>query len=63
MANLYSFDSNDDITDALGQTIRSAYEEAVSAKDRFTLAISGGSLGKFMGSSIVKDETIDWSKW
>ncbi|ORY79406.1 hypothetical protein BCR37DRAFT_388434 [Protomyces lactucae-debilis] len=63
MATLYAFESNDQITDALGQYIKSAYDEAVAARDRFTLAISGGSLAKFMGSSICQDPSIDWTKW
>jgi len=63
MTTLYAFDTSDDITQALGQYIKKAYDEAISARDRFTLAISGGSLAKFMGSSIVKDPSIDWSKW
>ncbi|BFZ56819.1 suppressor of los1-1 [Savitreella phatthalungensis] len=63
MATLYAMSSNDEITSSLGAYIKRAYEEAVSARGRFTLAISGGSLAKFMGSSICQDPSIDWSLW
>ena len=63
MTTLYALESNDAITQSLGKYIKSAYEEAVSTRGRFTLAISGGSLAKFMGSSICQDSSIDWSKW
>ena len=63
MANLYSFKDSAEITEALGQYIKKAYDEAIAKNDRFTIAISGGSLGKFMGSGIVRDTSVDWKKW
>lgn len=43
--------------------MKQAYEESVNARGRFTIALSGGSLAKFMKSSIVQDTSIDWTKW
>ncbi|KAG4302857.1 hypothetical protein PCANB_000871 [Pneumocystis canis] len=63
MATLYSFQSRNDLKNALCQYIQKAYNESLIKNNRFYIAISGGSLPKIIAESIKNLIDINWSKW
>lgn len=62
---LYSFADSDSAQDALADYIFNVQEEAIASKrDKFTLAISGGSLPKMLKKLITKHHgKIKWGLW
>ena len=62
---LYSFADSDSAQDALADYIFKVQEEAIASKrDKFTLAISGGSLPKMLKKLISKYHgKIKWGLW
>ncbi|KAG4305009.1 hypothetical protein PORY_001684 [Pneumocystis oryctolagi] len=63
MANLYSFETEKDLKNALYQYITTAYHESIIKHDKFYVAISGGSLPKILGENIADLVDVDWNKW
>ncbi|KTW29899.1 6-phosphogluconolactonase [Pneumocystis carinii B80] len=63
MATLYSFQTKDDLRNALYQYIKKAYDESIIKHSKFNVAISGGSLPKILGENIENLKDIDWNKW
>jgi 6-phosphogluconolactonase len=59
---LYSFANPDGVVNALADFIIKAQKDAVEKKDRFTLAISGGSLPAMLKGLIGKPG-VKWDKW
>ncbi|KZO99577.1 6-phosphogluconolactonase [Calocera viscosa TUFC12733] len=59
---LYSFPHNDGLVTALAAFIIKAQNEAIHKRDRFTLAISGGSLAKNL-SGLIGNPHVKWDKW
>jgi len=59
---LYSFSSTDVVVDALASFILKAQKEAIEKKDRFTVALSGGSLPKML-KGLIPLPGIKWDKW
>jgi 6-phosphogluconolactonase len=62
---LYSFPDADTVQDALADYIFNVQEEAIASKrDKFTLAISGGSLPKMLKKLASKYHgKIKWGLW
>jgi len=59
---LYSFENTPLVVQALASFVLKAQKEAVEKKDRFTLALSGGSLPKMLNGLIGKPG-VKWDKW
>eukprot|EP00271_Cylindrocystis_brebissonii_P001030 TRINITY_DN11276_c0_g1_i1.p1 TRINITY_DN11276_c0_g1~~TRINITY_DN11276_c0_g1_i1.p1 ORF type:complete len:332 (-),score=56.49 TRINITY_DN11276_c0_g1_i1:621-1616(-) len=54
------------LASGLGQFLKAAADEAVAARNAFTLVLSGGSLVKILGAVAAEPETfkeIDWQRW
>lgn len=61
--SLYVFDNNDEMSEALNFWVAGLAQVAIAKSDRFTIAISGGSLPSILGAKLSTNATIDWSKW
>jgi 6-phosphogluconolactonase len=59
---LYSFDSQNELTDRLADFIVKAQTEAVNKKGRFTVALSGGSLPKQL-NKLIGNTAVKWDRW
>lgn len=59
---LYSFPATDDVVQALANFIHKAQKDAIEKKDRFTIALSGGSLPKLL-KGLIDFPGIKWDKW
>ena len=59
---LYSFPSSEIVIDALADFIIKAQKEALEKKDRFTVALSGGSLPKML-RGLIGSSAVKWDKW
>jgi len=58
----YSFPSSPTLVNALAAFIINAQTESIEKKNRFTLAISGGSLPKML-SGLIGNSAVKWDKW
>jgi 6-phosphogluconolactonase len=52
-----------EVSKALADYVVKAAEEAIAKHDRFTVAISGGSLPKTLAAGLKDNKNVDWSKW
>ncbi|KXN66316.1 nagb/rpia/CoA transferase-like protein, partial [Conidiobolus coronatus NRRL 28638] len=52
-----------EVSKALADYVIKAAEEAIQKHDRFTVAISGGSLPKTLAAGLKDSTKVDWSKW
>ncbi|KAL0063193.1 suppressor of los1-1 [Marasmius tenuissimus] len=59
---IYNFASPDALIDSLASFVIKAQKDAIDKKDRFTVAISGGSLPKMLGG-LVDNPATKWDKW
>jgi len=59
---LYSFAKVDELVEALASFVIKAQKEAIEKRNRFTVAISGGSLPKQLNGLIGK-EGLKWDLW
>ena len=62
---LFSFASADDISAALAKFVVHAQDDALSKRETFRIAISGGSLAKQLSGLVGSDlaDKVQWSKW
>jgi 6-phosphogluconolactonase len=60
---LYSFSTADDVSRALADFVVKAQNEGITKRDKFTLAVSGGSLPKVLAKDLVGREDVKWDKW
>jgi 6-phosphogluconolactonase len=58
----YSFSNTDDLQNALASFIAKAQTKSISEREKFSVAISGGSLPKML-SGLVGHPEIKWDKW
>ncbi|KAJ2354616.1 suppressor of los1-1 [Coemansia erecta] len=63
LTKVYSFESNDKVSQALGEFIAHASSEAIAKHGRFTIAFSGGSLPATACKHLRSNHSIDFSKW
>jgi len=59
---LYSFKSADEVVYGIASFIYKAQKDAIEKKDRFTVALSGGSLPKML-KGLIDMPGIKWDKW
>lgn len=59
---LYSFEDAQELVKSLADFILKAQNEAIGKKDKFSIAISGGSLPKQLAGLIDRPDA-KWSKW
>jgi hypothetical protein len=59
---LYSFNASSALIDSLAEFIIKAQAEAIEKRQKFTLALSGGSLPKML-KGLVGRRDIAWDKW
>ncbi len=67
MVKVYSYADSTDVANSVAQFILKAQDEALSSKDSFDIAISGGSLGKVLKAGLISNKDIaskiHWNKW
>ncbi|CCH41667.1 hypothetical protein BN7_1208 [Wickerhamomyces ciferrii] len=67
MVKVYSAAESSEVANSVAQYIIKAQDEALSSKEYFDIAISGGSLGKVLKAGLVTNKElgskIQWSKW
>jgi 6-phosphogluconolactonase len=62
-AQVFSFQSKDQLSDALVQKIKEASDSAIKKHNSFTLTLSGGSLPAILALALNNSTDIDFSKW
>merc|ERR1711939_402229 len=60
---LYTFPSPDEVSKSLAEFVINAQNEAVAKRDKFKLAISGGSLAATLAKHLVGNDRVKWDKW
>lgn len=67
MATVYRYDDSAELAHNVGKFILQKQAKALSKKDTFNIAISGGSLVKVLNKCLVQDkelaDKIQWFKW
>lgn len=63
MTTVHAFSTTDQLSQALDQYVEKLSAEAVAKHDRFTIAISGGSLPKLLSATLKHNPRVDFSKW
>jgi len=58
----YSFASGAELVKALAELVLEAQKEALEKKGRFTVALSGGSLPKYL-AGLIGNTRVKWDKW
>jgi 6-phosphogluconolactonase len=59
---LYSFPDTSNLSDSLADYILKSQKEAIDKRNRFTVAISGGSLPKTL-TALISKPGVQWDKW
>jgi 6-phosphogluconolactonase len=59
---LYSFPTTGELTQSVAQFILKAQKESIDKHDKFTVAISGGSLPKTL-TALIGNPAVKWEKW
>lgn len=60
---LYTFPNPDEVSKSLAEFVINAQNEAVNKRDKFKLAISGGSLAATLAKHLVGNDRVKWDKW
>lgn len=63
MVKVYSYNDNDAIAQSLAKFIISQQDAVLATHEKFTVAISGGSLINILAKGLLKNDQIKWSKW
>jgi 6-phosphogluconolactonase len=63
MTTVHAFTSTDKLSKALEQYVEKLSAEAIQKHDRFTIAVSGGSLPKLLSATLKHNPRIDFAKW
>jgi 6-phosphogluconolactonase len=63
MPSLYCFHSKDALSQQLAIFVKQSATQSIQKNNRFTIALSGGSLPANLAKDLIGDESIDWSKW
>lgn len=63
MTAVYAFPSTDLLSQALDQYVEKLSADAIAKHDRFTIAISGGSLPKLLSAHLKLNPRVDFAKW
>jgi 6-phosphogluconolactonase len=59
---VYSFSDTSKLSDSLAEYIIKAQRESIEKRNRFTVAISGGSLPKIL-TALIGKPGVKWDKW
>lgn len=62
MAELRTFDDLDELTRGAAEEITKSAEEAIAARGRFTIALSGGNTPKPVYRLLAQEPRIDWHR-
>ncbi len=63
-ASVFSFSSTNDLEDALSEFIIKRQKEALHSNDKFTIALSGGSLPlRLAALAKYPADEVFWDKW
>ena len=62
MAELRTFDDLDDLARGAAEEITQSAEEAIAARGRFTIALSGGNTPKPVYRLLAQEPRIDWDR-
>ncbi|EGG09189.1 uncharacterized protein MELLADRAFT_34495, partial [Melampsora larici-populina 98AG31] len=60
---LYSYKSNDRLSEDLADFIVQAQDDALARHQKFVVALSGGSLPKLMASGLLNKTGVKWETW
>lgn len=67
VAKVYAYEESGDVAKALGRHVLKLQNQAIDAKGKFKIAVSGGSLGKALKRALIDNEEvasqIQWAKW
>lgn len=63
MVKVYSYSNNDEIAQSLAKFIVSQQDSVLATKEKFNIAISGGSLIGILGKGLLNNKDIKWDKW
>eukprot|EP01088_Endostelium_zonatum_P004849 TRINITY_DN16205_c0_g1_i1.p1 TRINITY_DN16205_c0_g1~~TRINITY_DN16205_c0_g1_i1.p1 ORF type:complete len:273 (-),score=68.62 TRINITY_DN16205_c0_g1_i1:129-947(-) len=63
LSNVYCFNSKDEISRYLVETIAPLSREAIEQHGKFTVAVSGGSLPAILGAGLKTNKDINYEKW
>ncbi|KAJ2158656.1 suppressor of los1-1 [Coemansia sp. RSA 552] len=63
LTRVFSFESNDKVSQGLSQYLAQASSEAIARNGRFTVAFSGGSLPATACKYLCDNKEVDFSKW
>lgn len=65
--SVFSYSQSAEVAAAVGKYVLKLQDDALKKSDTFTVAISGGSLGKVLKKALIDDaaiaDKIQWSKW
>ncbi|RUO96199.1 6-phosphogluconolactonase [Jimgerdemannia flammicorona] len=62
-ATVYSFPTTHALSSGLSDFVEHLSSDAIKKHDRFTVAVSGGSLPKLLSADLRHNSRIDFSKW
>ncbi|RLV95397.1 6-phosphogluconolactonase 3 [Spathaspora sp. JA1] len=66
-ANVYAYSESIDVANAVGKYIIQHQDAAISAKNTFKIALSGGSLGKVLKKALIDNKqvasNVKWDQW
>lgn len=64
---VYSYDDSADVAENVAKLIIASQDAALSRNSKFTVAVSGGSLGKVLNQGLIKNkenmEKVKWEQW
>ncbi|CAN3353329.1 6-phosphogluconolactonase 3 [Diutina catenulata] len=67
MVNVYSYNTTEDIAEALGKYVLRHQEAAIRSGAAFKVAVSGGSLCKVLRKALVENpevaKKVEWKQW
>ena len=58
-----SYPTVQELSKALADYVANLSRETVSARNRFTVGLSGGSLPRILAAELKHRTDIDWDKW
>ncbi|KAJ3101670.1 6-phosphogluconolactonase [Phlyctochytrium planicorne] len=61
--SVFVFPNNAAISEDLDRRVSEASARAIASHNRFTVAISGGSLPTLLSAVLKSNKSVDWSKW
>lgn len=63
MVKVYSYENNDEIAQSLVKFIIAQQDAVLGTKEKFSIAISGGSLINILAKGLLKNDQIKWPQW